>query len=336
VRILHLLSSPSWSGPAEPLARLAQAQRSLGHEVMVAIDSTRSGTGSEEAAAPRFGALGLLDAGGLRLCTREGPWGTWRDMRKLTRRSVDVVHSHFTHDHWVARFGRPRGAVLVRSLHAPRSARRFLLDADAFTVPVPGLAEQLRRPWRVLPPLVPPEFVPPADRRAIQASLGLTPPVVGMVSTFQPSRRHDLALRTFARLDVPAATLVLLGDGVLGQPLRAEARALGLAERVRFPGYQTGLELVRWMQSFDELWILGLGNDWAGRAAVQGRAVGARVVGVDQGGLPGWVDALLPAATPEALATAALGRTRRDIELPDAAAVARGVLALYALAGAVP
>jgi L-malate glycosyltransferase len=334
VRILHLLSSPTWSGPAEPVALLAQAQHSLGHEVTVAIDNTRTGTGSEEAAAPRLRALELLDGGGLRLCTRDGPLPTWRDVRQLASRSVDVVHSHFTHDHWVARFGRPPGAVLVRSLHAPRSGRRFLLDAEAFTVPTAELAETLQRPWRILPPLLSPEFVPPADRRATQASLGLTPPVFGMVSTFQPSRRHDVALQAFARLSVPAATLVLLGDGVLRPAIRVKAGALALAERVRFPGYQSGPELLRWMQSLDELWILGLGNDWAGRAAVQGRAVGARVVGVDEGGLRPWLDALLPSATPEALAAAALGGARRDIALPDTVAVAREILALYAVAGA--
>jgi glycosyltransferase involved in cell wall biosynthesis len=318
------------------VALLAEAQRALGHAVTVAIDSTRSGTGSEESGAPRLDALGLLDRGELRLCTRDGPLGTWRDVRTLGTRAVEVVHAHFTHDHWIARLGRPPGALLVRSLHAPRSAGWSLLAADAFTVPTPAMGQPLGRPWRLLPPLVSPSFVPPGDRGATQAALGLTSPVVGMVSTFQPSRRHAVALEAFAGLSAPTATLVLLGDGVLGPELQARARSLGLGDRVRFPGYQSGAELVRWMQSFEELWILGLGNDWAGRAAVQGRAVGARVVGVDEGALRGWVDTLLPSATPEALANVALTEERREIALPDAGAVAREILELYAVAGAKP
>src|SRR4029453_19053177 len=67
VRILHLLSSPVWSGPAEPVALLAEGHPALGHALWVAIDSPRPGTGSEEAAAPRLEALGLLDSRGLRL-----------------------------------------------------------------------------------------------------------------------------------------------------------------------------------------------------------------------------------------------------------------------------
>ncbi len=337
MRILHLLSSPAWSGPAEPLALLAEAQRALGHAVSVAIDSTRTGTGSEEAAAPRLERLGLLDRRGLRLCTRDGVAGVWRDARRLGTLEADVVHAHFSHDHWVAALSGHRG-VRVRSFHAPRSRRPVRPPAAAFTVPTAELGAGLRRPWVVLPPLLAPGFRPPADRPALQASLGLTGPVVGMVSTFQASRRHDVALAAFARLvrRVPSATLVLLGDGALGQELRARTEAPHLSGRVRFPGYQGGEALVRWMQALDELWILGLGNDWAGRAAVQGRAVGARVVAVDAGALRHWADAVLPGATADALEAVALGEGRRALPLPDTQAVAREVLALYARAGAAP
>jgi L-malate glycosyltransferase len=333
VRILHLLSSPVWSGPAEPVALLAEAQRALGHAVSVAIDSTRAGTGSEEAAAPRLEALGLLDSRGLRLSTRDGAAGVWRDARRLRTLEADVVHTHFSHDHWVAALSRHRG-VRVRSFHAGRSLRTLRPPAAAYTVPTPELGSGLAEPWMVLPPLVPTAFRPPADRAGLQASLDLTPPVIGMVSTFQPSRRHELALEAFGlvRARLPQATLVLVGDGKLGPALRARAEALGLP--VRFPGYQSGDSLLRWMQAMDELWVLGLGNDEAGRAALQGRAVGARVVGVHQGALSAWADALLEAPTPEALARIALGEERRAVAMPEVRSVAEALLGLYARAGA--
>jgi len=337
VRILHLLSSPVWSGPAEPVALLAAAQRELGHRVSVAIDSTRAGTGSEEPAAPRLEALGLLDRQGLRLCTHDGATGVWRDARRLRTLEADVVHAHFSHDHWVAALSGHRG-VRVRSFHAARSRRAFRPPASAYTVPTEALGSGLRRPWSVLPPLVSPDFRPAADRAAHQASLGLVPPVVGMVSTFQPSRRHDVALEAFRLLTarVPGATLVLLGDGQLGPTLRARVEAMGLAAQVRLPGYQSEESLLRWMLAFDELWVLGLGNDEAGRPALQGRAVGARVVGVDAGALPTWADVVLPEVTPEALAAVALQGERRTVALPVPRSVAESVLALYARGGARP
>jgi L-malate glycosyltransferase len=336
MRILHLLSSPVWSGPAESMALLADAQRAAGHTVSVAVDSTRAGTGTEEPAAPVLKAMGLRSEAELRLCTHDGPLALWRDARRLAQQNLDVVHAHFSHDHWVARFGRPRGAVVVRSVHAPRSLAGIVPRADAFTVPTRALGTRLSGPWRVLPPLVPPAFVPPTDRGALQASLGLSAPVVGMVSTFQRSRRHDLALKAFVevRRRVPTATLALVGDGELRQALSETARGLGIAGAVRFPGYQKQEGLVRWMQAFDEMWILGLGNDWAGRAAAQGRAVGARVVSVAAGGLPDWADAVLGSERPEALVAVALGRERQERRLPDARDVARDILALYRDAGA--
>jgi glycosyltransferase involved in cell wall biosynthesis len=337
VRILHLLSSPVWSGPAEPVALLAQAQRELGHWVSVAIDSTRAGTGSEEPAAPRLEALGLLDRQGLRLCTRDGAAGVWRDARRLGTLEADVVHTHFSHDHWVAALSRHRG-IRVRSFHAARSRRALRPPAAAYTVPTEALGAGLRRPWRVLPPLVGPSFHAVGDRAAHRASLGLVPPVVGMVSTFQPSRRHDVALEAFRLVTtrLPEATLVLVGDGQLGPALRARVEAMGLAAQVRFPGYQREEALLRWMQAFDELWVLGLGNDEAGRPALQGRAVGARVVGVDAGALPTWADVVLPVVTPEALAAVALRGERRTVALPGPRSVAEIVLGLYARAGARP
>ena len=335
MRILHLLSSPVWSGPAEPVALLALAQRGLGHAVSVAIDSTRPGTGTEEPAAPRLEALGLLDSQGLRLSTRDGAAGVWRDARRLGTLEADVVHTHFSHDHWVAAVSGHQG-VRVRSFHAARSRRALRPPAAAYTVPMAGVGAGLRRPWMVLPPLVPSEFRPPADRFALQASLGLTAPVIGMVSTFQPSRRHELALAAFRLVLArePRATLVLVGDGQLGPVLRARAEALGVASQVRFPGYQSGASLVRWMQAFDELWVLGLGNDEAGRPALQGRAVDARVVGVAEGALSSWADAVLAGATAEALAAVALRADRRTVPLPDPQRVAGELLDLYARAGA--
>ncbi|HMK72392.1 MAG TPA: glycosyl transferase family 1, partial [Myxococcaceae bacterium] len=40
MRVLHLLSSPVFSGPAEAVALLAGAQRRAGAEVSVAVDRT--------------------------------------------------------------------------------------------------------------------------------------------------------------------------------------------------------------------------------------------------------------------------------------------------------
>jgi hypothetical protein len=341
MRILHLLSTPVFSGPAEAVALLAESQRRAGASVTVAVDRTRSGTGTEEPAAARFEALGLLDGRGLALSTRGGPLALLSDARRLRRLALDVVHCHASHDHWVAWVGRPDGARLVRSVHAPRSLRWSLPPMDAGTVPDEALLPHLRAARAMVLPAVADRrlFRPPTDRSALRRTLGLPEgPLLGMASTFQASRRHDVAIAAFVELRrrVPGATLLLIGDGALEAELRARAEASGAGARVRFVGYQRGPDFAAWLQALDELWVLGLGNDWAGRTALQARLCGARVVAAPLGALPRWADAVLGEVTPGALAAAALTSARRPVAVPEVDVVAEEVVALYRRAGARP
>jgi glycosyltransferase involved in cell wall biosynthesis len=333
VRILHLLASPAFSGPAENVALLAAAQTALGHQVSVAVDRKRAQVSSEEPAVPRLEALQLLDDGGLELSVKSGPRALWSDLRALHNRPVDVVHAHFTHDHLLARWGRPRGAKLIRSIHAARSLRWSLPRADAFTVPSERELPRVRGSRAlVLPPLVDPAFIQPVDRRRLQRELGVeAEPLIGMVSTFQPSRRHALGIEAFARLRPlrAGARLALVGDGALLPELQDRVKARGLTEWVHFAGYQSGPAFVRWLQALDELWILGLGNDHSGRAAAQARACGVRVVAVDEGALAEAADGLIAGLDPDAVVRASLEDTRQDRTRPDNLEVARRVLELY-------
>lgn len=339
MRILHLLASPVFSGPAENVLLLAAAQRALGHEVSVAVDRKRPGLSSEEPLVPRLRAAGLLDEGGLELSVKSMPWSMAKDAVRLRRREVDVLHSHFSHDHVLARFNRPRGAVLVRSVHAPRSFRA-LPAADAYTVP--SAADLARvpegKPAIRLAALVAPEFAPADDREALRRELGISgAPVFGMVSTFQPSRNHLLGLAAFARIcaQLPAARLVLVGDGELEPVLRARAEALGIASRVQFAGYQSGPAFTAYLQTLEQVWVLGLGNDWSGRVAAQARACGVRTLAVDQGALGENADVLLGSSTTEEeLAEAALSTSARELSPSNNDEIAASVVALYARAGA--
>jgi glycosyltransferase involved in cell wall biosynthesis len=331
MKILHLLASPAYSGPCELVAQLALAQRALGHEVTIAVDRKRSEISSEELAVPRLEEQGLLDQGQLELSVKSTPRAMIRDVRTLARREVDVVHAHFSHDHSVAWLARPRGALLIRSLHAPRSLRWSMPGARGFTTATSAMAQELAPlPTLVLAPLIDPEYRPPEDKKELRASLGLSDaPVIGMISTLQESRRHEVGLDAFARLKKAGspAQMVLTGDGALGAILQARALSLGLGTSARFVGYQKGEAFVRWLQAMDEVWILGLGNDYSGRAAAQARACGVRTVGVAEGALPDMVDQVVE-PTAEAVAAAAFG-ARRDAPLPNSRAVAEQVMALY-------
>ena len=332
MRILHTLSSPAWSGPAEGVALLADAQRRLGHEVKVAIDRRRHDVTSEEVSLPYFETMGLLDERNLELSVKSSPAQVWRDVRALRHFEVDLIHCHFSHDHTVAFFGRPANASVVRSIHAPRSLRWSTPKASGWTVPTRTLADQLApAKCLVLPALVAPEFKPHPDRPALRRELGVDgAPLIGMVSTFQTSRHHELGIDAFSMVkrERPGAHLVLIGDGQLELVLRARVLSLGIASAVTFPGYQKAEDFVRWQQAFDEVWVLGLGNDFSGRAAAQARACGVRVLAVDEGALAGLADEVVPLDA-EALVKASLSGTRRPVELLSTDQIAAQVIDLY-------
>ena len=336
MRLLHLLASPVWSGPADLIAALASAQRALGHEVSVAVDRKRGSPPAEEPIVPRLRDLGLLDehTPSLELSVKSSVPAVLRDLSRLRLREVDVIHAHFSHDHLLARFGRRSGTLLVRSVHAPRSLRRSLPHAEGYTVPARPLLERLgSRAACVLPAPVPAQFRPAVDRTTLRRELGLEgAPLIGMVSTFQPSRRHALGIDAFAVLlqQRPDARLLLVGDGMLEADLRAQVERLKLTDRVIFAGYHSGDSFVRRLQSLDEVWILGLGNDWSGRAAAQARACGVRVVAVEEGALAEYADVLVPALEPDAVVQASLSQTRANKRVFSPEDVAREMDAFYA------
>jgi glycosyltransferase involved in cell wall biosynthesis len=336
LRILHLFASPFLSGPAEFIAQLALAQRSLGCSVSVAIDRKRQSAQSEELAAQRFRSLGLLDESGLELSAKPSWLGPWKDMGRLHSLNRDVLHCHFSHDHWIARLARPKFGLLVRSLHAPRSLNRWTPKADAFTV---ATSEMLKEATLRFPnacsilhaPMVDDAFAPPADILALRKQLGFHgSPMLGMVSTFQESRRHMLGLEAFKALSLecPQAQFVLAGDGILENELRQEARRLEIEGKVLFLGYQAQEKFIEVLKALDEVWILGLGNDHSARAAVQARACGVRVLGVTQGALGLWADEIIE-PNEESILKAHRSGKRRQVVVPSKREVAEKVLELY-------
>jgi glycosyltransferase involved in cell wall biosynthesis len=60
--------------------------------------------------------------------------------------------------------------------------------------------------------------------------------VVLFVAKFLSRKRPQDAIEAFARANVEASYLVMVGDGPLGDSLKEQAARLGIAERVRFPG----------------------------------------------------------------------------------------------------
>jgi glycosyltransferase involved in cell wall biosynthesis len=301
--ILHLVANRWWTGSADPVIRLLLALRARGHRTLLGLTpGDRFETKAREA--------GLTPVAGLRLQTRGNLLALTRDVRRIrslaAAEGVDIVHTHHSHDHWLAVLARPRGrggrrVPIVRTFHNLRAVKRGALarwlyrrTAAAFAVSRQIEArcrEILPRPERAV--WVPgiadlPRFSPDDDGRSIRDEFALgEAPVITTVSRFAPNRGHELLLAGFRLVlaRIPDARLLLVGKGETRTRLEAMVRQLGLGERVIFTGYRDR-DLPAVLAAADCFALMAAGSDDSCRAALEAMASGRPVVARRAGALP--------------------------------------------------
>jgi glycosyltransferase involved in cell wall biosynthesis len=78
------------------------------------------------------------------------------------------------------------------------------------------------------------------DREKIRSGFGIPPgsPVLGIVARLTPAKDHAMLFRAFSRVRerYPGARLLIVGDGELGEELKADVADLGLNDGVIFTG----------------------------------------------------------------------------------------------------
>lgn len=167
---------------------------------------------------------------------------------------------------------------------------------------------------------VPPPEVPRTEPGPLRRSAGLDAqvPLVGSIGRLAPVKDHMTLLGAFA--EVPGAHLALVGDGELRDQLFAEARRLGLAERVHFAGWVDDVPGV--LADLDVV-ALSSRNEGTPLVLMEAAAAARPVVATAVGGVPDVVDdgrtgLLVPPGSPHLFAQALrrlLDQPGRRVEL---------------------
>ena len=289
MKVLELLASHRWTGPAEPMASVARELIRLGHGVEIAVETARVGT-----LAPRLRELGLTVREELALSPTAGALGFLRDVRKLSAMALgfDVLHTNFSHDHLIALLAlRRRGPRrVVRTVHSSRSLEPRLLPGvghratDGLVAVCEPHARLLEERFRVAPERIlatrgavdAAAFAPQGED--LRAQLGIEPgtPVAGIVTRVKAGRRLEELVDAFRTVAdrLPDARLVVVGQGEGMDELRVRVAHRGLQREVIFAGYRTGLELAAAYRTFDVKVLLAEGNDATCRALLEGMAAG--------------------------------------------------------------
>lgn len=316
-RIAHVLSTPSGLGGAEHLvASLARHSAELADsaaEVLVlnAGQDPDMGEALSQACAPVEVRAGGSDLGPRALRSWLG--------RELAAFRPDIVHVHLA-----------RAAVLVASLPRQRGRRLVLTHHHG-----QQFAAQGRRAAALVDSLSGRRYdavvaVSSAVREALVGELRYPPgrvttivngwagtplprqpsdrPTIVCVGRLRAEKGHAVLLEAFRLVleQVPRAQLELLGDGPEGPSLRAQAQALGVADRTAFRG---DVDSVWPRLARADVVAQPSRTETFGIAALEALAAGAPVVASRVGGLPelledGRAGLLVPAGAPAPLADA--------------------------------
>jgi glycosyltransferase involved in cell wall biosynthesis len=169
------------------------------------------------------------------------------DFGRLAARRVGaalVLHEHFADPRmpaYQAVADRALASLTDRAIAVSASTREFLVHQRH----VP--AARVRLIWNGAPL---DEFAPvSADKAAaVRRELGLPAEavVIGSIGRLNEQKGHRYLIDAAARVlaAAPTARVLVVGDGDLASPLREQARALGIADRVVFAGHRDDVPAV--------------------------------------------------------------------------------------------
>lgn len=179
------------------------------------------------------------------------------------------------------RYTRPfRRAVHALIVNSPEIRDAWLhsapwFPADAVHVVLNGIAPA--------PPLS------AEERDALRAELGISPDAIAVAGAGHVHRRKgfDLLLDALARADVAGGEGVIVGTGPEEDALRKRAEELGIAERVRWPGFRQ--DVVRVLGACD-VFVLSSRNEGMANVMLEAMAAGTPVIATDVSGVRGAID----------------------------------------------
>jgi glycosyltransferase involved in cell wall biosynthesis len=233
--------------------------------IRVHVATLATGLGELGVDAPVVGPAGVLDglgpqAGVVPVPAGTSPSGLLAARRALApwRADAQVVHAHGLKAGWVAVGGRPRRPVVLtlhnvvldesagRAARVQRALERAVIRrADRVIAPTPAIAAGLdgivpAERVRVVVPVSPPP-VPARTRAEVRQRLGLSDdtPVVVCVARLHPQKDLPTLLRAWARVvaAVPAARLVVVGEGPDRDALLGTCAELGISSSVDLVGF---------------------------------------------------------------------------------------------------
>ena len=289
MKVVIQSNAKAWGGNEKWLLLVARGLTERNHDVLL---SCRPGSAVEQ----RARTLGLRFTH-----ARPGPdadvFNALRFAALLRRERPDaVLLSAFKRAFW--------GGWAAHKARIPRVVERLGIEQDlparwkyqhAFRNYIAALivnSEAIRERWLRSAPWFPAEEVhvvynaveAPATQSTIRRELNIaaSAPVVAAAGTLEQRKGFDLLLHAFARMQVPAAHLLIAGSGPDEAMLRILAEQLGLAGRAHFLGFRNDLPNV--LRGAD-VFVLSSRREGMANVMLEAMAAGCLVIATDVSGV---------------------------------------------------
>lgn len=333
---LHLITRLSLGGPSRNTIDSVVALQRAGWPTILAAGSAGAEIPILDEATHRGCRTVVLPALVRSVSPAKDLLALWQVLRLIRGEQVGLVHTHTSKAGFVGRLAAwlarvpaivhtPHGHVFygyhgrtVTTLFVSLERLAARLTDRMIVLTERGVEEHLargigrREQFRVIPSGVNVDAIrdgaPPYEMA--RARLGVEPEtlLIAGVGRFEPVKGFQTLVKALPSIlaVVPSARVMLVGYGSLRSELEAEARALGVADRLEIPG--ACADAAPFLAAADLVVVPSL-NEGMGRVLVEAMALGRAVVATRVGGIPavvaeGETGTLVPPDDPSALAQA--------------------------------
>ena len=309
MNILNAVYGDSTGGRWSATLKTARLLADKGHTVTLLIDPADLPNVPAGFVGPRIKVETLANSGHYDLIA------SWRASRLIRARSIDAVIGHSGRAIYMLKRAAPEGVPVIAFNHSHNIKRT--LKADAFFCITPYMKQIVdaatggAKPSFVISNAV---SIPPEETLADPAGGVFS---IGAIGRMVPNKGFRHLLDALAQLgaDGVAFRAQLAGDGEDRAALQQQARELGIADRVEFPGW---LDPAGKQAFFNSLDVVCFTSEWETQGIVilesfawRKALIGTNIDGPSSCYVDGETALVVPPADPVALA-AALRRLHDD------------------------